>query len=80
MQAAFDHGADVVEFDVHRTADDRFAVFHDWTIDCRTEYDGESFSKGFDDPARVVEFPATYSGGVWTDRVDLIGPAVRSRW
>ncbi|HMB91869.1 MAG TPA: glycerophosphodiester phosphodiesterase family protein [Rhodothermales bacterium] len=40
MQAAFDYGADVVEFDVHRTTDDRFAVFHDWTVDCRTESSG----------------------------------------
>ena len=40
MQAAFDYGADVVEFDVHRTRDDRFAVFHDWTVDCRTEGSG----------------------------------------
>ena len=40
MQAAFDLGADVVEFDVHRTADDSFAVFHDWTVDCRTDGSG----------------------------------------
>jgi len=40
MAAAFDHGADAVEFDVHRTVDDRFAIFHDWTLDCRTEGSG----------------------------------------
>lgn len=40
MQAAFDYGADVVEFDVHPTTDNRFAVFHDWTVDCRTESSG----------------------------------------
>jgi glycerophosphoryl diester phosphodiesterase len=40
MRAAFELGADFVEFDVHRTADDRFAVFHDWTVDCRTEGSG----------------------------------------
>ncbi len=40
MQAAFDYGADVIEFDVHRTVDDRFVVFHDWTIDCQTEGEG----------------------------------------
>lgn len=248
MRAAFDYGADIVEFDVHRTVDDRFAVFHDWTVDCRTEgsgvtsehtlgelqeldigygytaddgktwpfrgkgigmmpsleqvmetfpdrnffidvksndadegrllaerlatltadrkgeivvfggprpvgvirerlphirtvtrprlkrcltryiavgwtghvpsdcrhsvlfvpanvapwlwgwpdrllqrmdragtrivligdYGGEGFSQGFDDPARLVELPADYSGGIWTDRIDLIGPAVRA--
>lgn len=40
MRAAFEYGADVVEFDVHLTTDDRFAVFHDWTLDCRTEGSG----------------------------------------
>jgi glycerophosphoryl diester phosphodiesterase len=40
MTAAFDYGADFVEFDVHRTTDDRFAVFHDWTVDCRTDGQG----------------------------------------
>lgn len=40
MRAAFAAGADVVELDVHLTADDQFAVFHDWTLDCRTEGTG----------------------------------------
>jgi len=37
MRAAFEAGADVVEIDVHPTTDGRFAVFHDWTLDCRTD-------------------------------------------
>jgi glycerophosphoryl diester phosphodiesterase len=40
MRAAFDHGADVVELDEHPTADGGFAVFHDWTLDCRTDGKG----------------------------------------
>ena len=36
MQAAFAYGAAIVEFDVHPTVDGHFAVFHDWTLDCRT--------------------------------------------
>jgi glycerophosphoryl diester phosphodiesterase len=40
MQAAFAAGADIVEFDVHPTTDGAFAVFHDWTVDCRTEGNG----------------------------------------
>jgi glycerophosphoryl diester phosphodiesterase len=40
MQAAFDAGADIVEFDIHPTTDGHFAVFHDWTVDCRTEGKG----------------------------------------
>jgi glycerophosphoryl diester phosphodiesterase len=40
MRAAFAAGADIVEFDIHPTTDGQFAVFHDWTIDCRTEGKG----------------------------------------
>src|SRR5688500_3307527 len=39
-QAAFDAGADVVELDVHPTTDGQFAVFHDWSLDCRTDGTG----------------------------------------
>ena len=41
IEAAFALGAMVVEIDVHQTTDGRFAVFHDRTIDCRTEGSGE---------------------------------------
>ncbi len=37
MRAAFEAGADIVELDIHPTTDGHFAVFHDWTLDCRTE-------------------------------------------
>lgn len=40
MDAAFKMGAKFVEIDVHRTTDDRFAIFHDWTLDCRTNGSG----------------------------------------
>lgn len=40
MEAAFRAGADIVEFDIHPTTDGAFAVFHDWTIDCRTDGKG----------------------------------------
>lgn len=40
MQAAFAAGAEVVEIDVHLTPDKKFAVFHDWTLDCRTDGKG----------------------------------------
>lgn len=40
-------------------------------------YGGETHSRGFNDPGRVTELPRNYSGGIWTDRIDLIGPAVR---
>ncbi|MGC5324999.1 glycerophosphodiester phosphodiesterase family protein [Brevibacillus sp. SYSU BS000544] len=40
MEAAFRLGADVVELDVQMTKDAKFAVFHDWTLECRTNGKG----------------------------------------
>ncbi|RTE91426.1 glycerophosphodiester phosphodiesterase family protein [Bradyrhizobium sp. LVM 105] len=40
MRASFEAGADMVELDVHPTTDGQFAVFHDWTLDCRTDGQG----------------------------------------
>lgn len=40
FRAAFEASADIVEFDVHPTTDGDFVVFHDWTVDCRTEGTG----------------------------------------
>ena len=37
MRSGFAAGADIVEIDVHPTTDGEFAVFHDWTLDCRTD-------------------------------------------
>ena len=36
IREAFRLGADVVEIDIHLTPDGVFAVYHDWTVDCRT--------------------------------------------
>ena len=41
------------------------------------DYNGEGFSQGFDDPMRLNDLPRNYAGGIWTDRIDLIGPAVK---
>ena len=41
MQTAFAAGATAVELDIHRTSDNQLAVFHDWTLDCRTNGSGE---------------------------------------
>lgn len=40
IQYAFSLGAEMVEIDIHPTTDSRFAVFHDWEIDCRTNGEG----------------------------------------
>ena len=37
IRQAFRLGAGMVEIDIHPTADGEFAVFHDWTLDCRTQ-------------------------------------------
>jgi glycerophosphoryl diester phosphodiesterase len=42
MEAAFAAGASIVEFDVHPTTDGQFAVFHDWTLDCRANGKGRT--------------------------------------
>lgn len=47
MRAAFEAGADVVELDVHLTPDGKFAVFHDWTLDCRTDGSGVTEQTAF---------------------------------
>ena len=45
FRAAFAEGADIVEFDVHPTTDGAFVVFHDWTVDCRTDGHGVTREK-----------------------------------
>ncbi len=42
MRKAFELGADVVEIDIQRTIDGRFAVFHDWSLGCRTNGRGRT--------------------------------------
>ena len=48
IEAAFDFGADVVEIDVHLTADSVFAVFHDWTLECQTDGTGVTHEQRFE--------------------------------
>jgi glycerophosphoryl diester phosphodiesterase len=40
LAASFRAGAVIAEIDVHPTSDGSFAVFHDWTLDCRTNGHG----------------------------------------
>ncbi|MFL6559336.1 MAG: glycerophosphodiester phosphodiesterase family protein [Bacillus sp. (in: firmicutes)] len=42
MEAAFAAGADLVELDIKPTKDGKFAVFHDGTLDCRTDVKGST--------------------------------------
>jgi glycerophosphoryl diester phosphodiesterase len=64
MWAAFASGADIVEFDVHRTADGHFAVFHDWTLDCRTDGKGTTHERTLADLKAVdIGYGYTADGG-----------------
>jgi len=53
MAASFAAGADVVELDVHPTTDGSFAVFHDWTLDCRTDGHGVTREHSMDELRRL---------------------------
>jgi glycerophosphoryl diester phosphodiesterase len=35
------NGAEILHINIHRTKDDKFVVFHDWTLDCATNGSGE---------------------------------------
>lgn len=64
MRAAFDAGATIVEFDIHSTRDGNFAVFHDWTLDCRTDGKGVTREHDLADLKRLdVGFGYTADGG-----------------
>lgn len=64
IAASFAAGADLVEIDVHPTTDGQFAVFHDWTLDCRTEGRGETRSHAMADLRKLdVGYGYTADGG-----------------
>lgn len=35
------------------------------------------FSEGFDDPGDVDAIPTGWTGGVWTNRIDVVAPLLR---
>ena len=64
IRAGFEAGADLVEVDVHPTTDGQFAVFHDWTVDCRTEGRGETRAHSMAELRRLdVGYGYTADGG-----------------
>jgi glycerophosphoryl diester phosphodiesterase len=64
IRAAFDAGAEQVEFDVQWTADGEFAVFHDWTVDCRTDGTGTTRDHTMDElRALDIGYGYTADGG-----------------
>lgn len=64
MKASFDAGADIVEIDVHPTTDGQFAVFHDWTLECRTNGQGVTREHSMAQLKQLdIGFGYTHDGG-----------------
>ena len=75
IRAAFELGASIVEFDVQPTADDRFVLFHDATLDCRTEASGRTRDYTLEDLQRLdIGYGYTGDGGQsWPFRGQGVG-------
>ncbi len=64
MEVAFDYGADVVEFDVRLTRDKQLAVFHDYTLEYRTDGTGSLSEHTMDELKQLdVGYGYTADGG-----------------
>lgn len=64
MAEAFKDGADVVELDIQPTSDGDIAVFHDWTLDCRTDGHGVTREHTMAQlKALDIGYGYTYDGG-----------------
>jgi glycerophosphoryl diester phosphodiesterase len=64
MSNARHFGADAIELDVHPTKDGQMVVFHDWTLDCRTDGKGPVREKTLAELKRLdVGYGYTADGG-----------------
>ena len=64
MSNARHFGADAIELDVHPTKDGQMVVFHDWTLDCRTDGKGPVRKKTLAELKRLdVGYGYTADGG-----------------
>jgi glycerophosphoryl diester phosphodiesterase len=64
MSNARHFGADAIELDVHPTSDGQMVVFHDWTLDCRTDGKGPVRRKTLAELKRLdVGYGYTADGG-----------------
>lgn len=48
MTKAYELNADTIELDIHSTTDGKIVVFHDWTLECRTNETGVTQEQTFD--------------------------------
>jgi glycerophosphoryl diester phosphodiesterase len=64
VNQAFKDGADMVEIDIHPTTDNQLAVFHDWTVDCRTNGRGITHEQSMTDLKKLdLGYGYTADGG-----------------
>ncbi len=64
IQAAFEYGATIVEFDIRPTRDKRFVVFHDEELDCKTNGKGKVSDYTADQLKQLdVGYGYTFDGG-----------------
>lgn len=64
MQAAIDAGADMIELDVKLTSDGEIVVFHDATLDCRTDGTGRTHKRSLAElKALDIGYGYTADGG-----------------
>jgi len=64
MHASLADGADVIGLSVHPTTDGQFVVFHDWTLDCRTDGHGVTRTHTLAElKALDIGYGYTYDGG-----------------
>ena len=64
MKAAFDNGADIVEFDIRVTKDKKLAVFHDYLLEYRTDGTGKISDFTFKELKKLdVGYGYTYDNG-----------------
>ncbi len=74
MRAAFEAGAAMVEIDIHPTSDGHFVVFHDWTLDCRTDGKGVTREHSLADLKRLdVGYGYTFDGKTFPLRGKGVG-------
>jgi glycerophosphoryl diester phosphodiesterase len=64
IEAAFEYGATIVEFDIRPTKDKQFVVFHDQELDCKTNGKGKVSDYTVDQLKRLdIGYGYTYDGG-----------------
>ena len=75
MQAAIEAGADIIELDIKLTADGEIVVFHDATLDCRTNGSGRTHHHSLSElKALDIGYGYTADGGkTYPFRGKLIG-------